>query len=191
MKSQSVGTRARMLISAVEIIRERGTAGATIDAILARSGAPRGSVYHHFPHGRSQIIAESVSSAGATITSIIEQASTTGDTRQVLRGFIDLWKNVLRGSEFDAGCPIVAVTVNGSAEDPALREQGAAIFGRWREILTTLLVGEGLEGPRAARLASMIVASIEGAVILCRADRSVDPLDDIGRELDALLASAL
>lgn len=44
-------TRARMLGSAVEVLRERGAAGVTIDEVLARSGAPRGSVYHHFPAG--------------------------------------------------------------------------------------------------------------------------------------------
>ena len=48
------GTRAKMLASAAEVMRERGAAGVTIDAVLARSGAPRGSVYHHFPDGRNR-----------------------------------------------------------------------------------------------------------------------------------------
>ena len=53
-----------MLVSAVEVLRERGAAGVTIDEVLARSGAPRGSVYHHFPGGRSQILREALNFAG-------------------------------------------------------------------------------------------------------------------------------
>ncbi len=57
-------TRSNMLISAAEVMRERGAAGVTIDEVLARSGAPRGSVYYHFPEGRNQILAEALRWAG-------------------------------------------------------------------------------------------------------------------------------
>ena len=57
-------TRTKMLISAAEVMRERGAAGVTIDEVLTRSGAPRGSVYHHFPDGRGQILAEALRYAG-------------------------------------------------------------------------------------------------------------------------------
>ena len=53
-------TRTKMLVSAAEVLRERGAAGVTIDEVLARSGAPRGSVYHHFPEGRSQLLREAL-----------------------------------------------------------------------------------------------------------------------------------
>ena len=49
-----------MLVSAAEVMRERGAAGVTIDEVLARSGAPRGSVYYHFPDGRNQILTEAL-----------------------------------------------------------------------------------------------------------------------------------
>ena len=65
-------TRTAMLVSAAELLRERGVAGVTIDAVLARSGCPRGSVYHHFPRGRDQILSEALQFAGAKITTIIE-----------------------------------------------------------------------------------------------------------------------
>jgi AcrR family transcriptional regulator len=58
------GTRNNMLVSAAEVMRERGAAGVTIDEVLARSGAPRGSVYYHFPEGRNQILTEALRYAG-------------------------------------------------------------------------------------------------------------------------------
>ena len=67
-------TRSNMLISAAEVMRERGAAGVTIDEVLARSGAPRGSVYYHFPEGRNQILAEALRWAGDTIADSIADA---------------------------------------------------------------------------------------------------------------------
>ncbi|WP_439956311.1 TetR/AcrR family transcriptional regulator, partial [Mycobacterium avium] len=69
------GTRTKMLASAAEVMRERGAAGVTIDAVLARSGAPRGSVYYHFPDGRNQILAEALRYSGDSITALIDQAA--------------------------------------------------------------------------------------------------------------------
>ena len=67
-----------MLISAAEVLRERGAAGVTIDEVLARSGAPRGSVYYHFPDGRSQILTEALQYAGDAITEVIDDAAARG-----------------------------------------------------------------------------------------------------------------
>ena len=58
-----------MLVSAAEVLRERGAAGVTIDEVLARSGAPRGSVYYHFPEGRNQILTGSSSNSGKACSS--------------------------------------------------------------------------------------------------------------------------
>src|SRR5271170_7419207 len=100
-------TRKKMLVSAAEVMRERGAAGVTIDEVLARSGAPRGSVYHHFPGGRNQILTEALHFAGESLTSAIESAADHGEM-VLLRRFITFWENILRDSDFAAGCPVVA-----------------------------------------------------------------------------------
>lgn len=190
MKGQ-VGTRDRMLLSAVELIRERGVAGATIDAILARSDAPRGSVYYHFPGGRSQIITESIGFAGAWITNMIAGAAAAKDSHQMLHGVVESWKKTLKYSNFEAGCPMMAVAVDGIAEDPTLRAPTADVFTQWRVALTTQLIADGVDAERSRRFANMAIASIEGAVLLCRVDQSTGPLDDIEQELDALLSTVV
>ena len=77
-----------MLISAAEVMRERGAAGVTIDEVLTRSGAPRGSVYYHFPDGRNQILAEALHYAGEAITADIDDAAGRG-AKVLLRQFVD------------------------------------------------------------------------------------------------------
>ena len=183
-------TRQRMLTSAVELLRERGAAGVTIDAILSRSNAPRGSVYYHFPGGRNQIMSESLGMAGDLITSIINDSAEKGPLA-TLHTFGRFWTHVLRDSDYAAGCPIVAAAVGGSPEDQHLAPQVASIFTDWHEALRRALENDGVAPARAARLARTSVAAIEGAVILARSARSTEPVDDVITELEALLASAM
>src|SRR3984957_7191859 len=103
-------TRTRMLISAAEVMRERGAAGVTIDEVLARSGAPRGSVYHHFPDGRNQILTEALQYAGEAITEVIDDAATNGGM-YLVRQFVEFWEALLVESDFTAGCPVVAAAI--------------------------------------------------------------------------------
>ncbi|MET9215623.1 MULTISPECIES: TetR/AcrR family transcriptional regulator [unclassified Nocardia] len=182
-------TRQKMLYSAVELLRERGAAGVTVDAVLARSGAPRGSVYHHFPGGRAQIMTESLTLAGDTIGTIIDQAAARG-SRTALRSIGEFWTAILRSSEYEAGCPVVSVAVGGSSEDRHLRPEIAEILRRWHRALDAALTADGVDPARAGRLATMAIAAVEGAVILCRVDGSTEPLDEVLAELETMLGAA-
>src|SRR3954471_22255296 len=87
-------TRIKMLVSAAEVLRERGAAGVTIDEVLARSGAPRGSVYYHFPEGRNQILTEALQYAGDALTDVIADAATKGGM-YLVRKFVEFWEGLL------------------------------------------------------------------------------------------------
>jgi AcrR family transcriptional regulator len=182
-------TRQKMLLSSVELLRERAAGGVTVDAVLSRSQSPRGSVYHHFPGGRGEIISEALQLAGDTISGIIEQATDLGSLG-ALRRFGKLWHKLLLDSDFNAGCPVVSVAVGGSADDQHLQPAVAAIFQRWHQALADAIIADGVDAQRARRLATMAVAAIEGAIILCRAERSTAPLNDVIAELGSLIAAA-
>lgn len=181
-------TRARMLGSAVEVLRERGAAGVTIDEVLARSDAPRGSVYHHFPGGRRQILMEALQYAADTIGDVIG-AETSDSAWNLVQRFVEFWEHVLTGSDFTAGCPVVAVAIAAPDEEPDLTAAAGAIFDRWRAALTADFVADGFDESDASPLAVMCIAALEGAVVLCRSSRSVDPLHDVARQLEFLIKS--
>lgn len=183
-------TRQKMLGSAIELLRERGAAGVTVDAVLARSSAPRGSVYHHFPGGRAQIMTESLTLAGDTISALIAEAAKRG-AAGVLAGIAEFWTAILLTSDFEAGCPVVSVAVGGSPEDRHLQPEVANILQRWHATLTVAITAEGVAPARAERLATMAIASVEGAVILCRVNRSTTALDEVVEELRILLGTAV
>lgn len=180
-------TRATMLHSAADMLRERGTAGVTIDGVLARSGAPRGSVYHHFPAGRSQIVREALDFAGDEITAKIDEAADVSAIA-LLRQFVEMWREKLIDSDYTAGCPVLAAAVGSGAEDHAdLTTVARDIFRRWSDASRQAYIRAGFADAEASALAHTTIAAMEGAVVLCRSARSLDPLDDVARQMEFLI----
>ncbi|CAM4440048.1 putative HTH-type transcriptional regulator YxaF [Mycobacterium basiliense] len=180
------GTRNKMLISAAQVMRERGAAGVTIDSVLARSGAPRGSVYYHFPDGRNQILIEALRYAGDSITAVIDKAAGKG-ARVLLREFVNFWEHLLTEGGFTAGCPVVAAAISPADDELELAAEAGAILNRWCAALTRAFVTDGFAESAAASLAVTSVAALEGAIILCRSTRSVEPLREVGDQLEFLV----
>ena len=177
--------RERMVRSAVYLFRERGYTRTAFSDVIAHSGAPRGSIYHHFPGGKTQLAEEAVRYAGQLLDAGVRAATRDDDPVGAVRAFLAWWRRVLVKSDFTAGCPVVAVTVESQLADAA-----ADAFRRWRDALAAGLASAGATPARAARLATLTVAAVEGATIMCRAQRSLDPLDDVGAELEELISAA-
>jgi AcrR family transcriptional regulator len=182
------GTKQRMLDSAVLLLRERGAAGVTVDAVLAHSGAPRGSVYHHFPGGRNEMVLGAVRQAGDYIATMVrESAEADGDARQRVDRLVAFWKRALTKTDFRAGCPVAAMAMDGRDLVPDAGDVVREIFTQWQAGLAEAFTTSGFARPRAERLATLVVSAIEGAIILCRAHRDLSPLDDVLIEIAPLL----
>ena len=179
-------TRTKMLVSAAQVMRERGAAGVTIDEVLARSGAPRGSVYYHFPDGRNQILTEALRYSGDSITSMIDDAAGWG-AKALLREFVEFWVRQLSDGNFTAGCPVVAAAIGSDDDDPKLSADAGVILGRWCTALTRAFVNDGFDDAGAASLAVTSIAALEGAIVLCRSTRTADPLRQVGDQLEFLV----
>ncbi|TQN30210.1 TetR family transcriptional regulator [Haloactinospora alba] len=181
-------TKQRMLDGAVALLRERGAAAVTVDAVLARSGAPRGSVYHHFPGGRDELVRGAIERAGEHVSSELRAAVQHGDPASALEHFVESWKRSLLDTDYLAGCPVAAVAVDAQPAPPEATTLARTVFDRWHAQLEDLLTAHGTPAPRAARLATLTVAAVEGALLLCRTRRDTAPLDEVRAELAPLLA---
>jgi AcrR family transcriptional regulator len=166
-------TRERMIVSTALLVREKGARATSIDDVLAHSGAPRGSVYHHFPGGRDQLLTEATTYAADYVAHQLEQHS---DPLALLEGFFEGYRRDLVKYDFAPGCPIVAVAIEGES---GLQDLAGATFERW----TTLLA----ERFKDRDLAVTVLASLEGALVLCRAQKSIAPLDAVQNQLRTLL----
>ncbi len=185
------GTRQRMVAAAAGSIRRHGASATSIDRVLALSGAPRGSVYHHFPGGRTQLVEEAVEFAGEHVSGLIREAADQGSPVAVVDRFVAMWRQQLVESGFRDGCPVVGVAVESDEDHPQLTDAVGKVFGQWHSLLEAVLVDAGLAVSRAERLATFVIAAVEGALVLSRAQRRTGPLDDVGAELHALLTAAI
>ena len=194
-------TRDNMVAGAADLISRRGVNATSMREVVRHTGTPRGSISHHFPRGKLQLIEDAIAFAGSQVSGPLRHLTENRGVQDGLRAFIALWRQTLEKTKFQAGCPVLAVAVEQyvndaeGAPDPAsqrvLLDLANGIFADWQEIMDSGLRREGVTPARARRLAALIVASVEGTVAMCRAARSAQSLDDVRQELEQVLAAAL
>jgi TetR/AcrR family transcriptional regulator, lmrAB and yxaGH operons repressor len=176
-----------MVDSAIKRLATDGIQGASFSAILEDSGAPRGSIYHHFPGGKDELVVAAVERAGDRAVAAVEGLRGR-PADEVVSAFVGSWRTLLTVTDFRVGCSLVGVTV--SADDRTLVERAAEVFRTWRTHLADVLVAGGVDADRGQDLATLMLAACEGAVVICRAERSLAPLDQVETSLLEAVAAA-
>jgi AcrR family transcriptional regulator len=175
--------RSRMVNGAVRLLATSGVEGTSFHEVLAATRTPRGSLYHHFPGGKSELLHAALDVASGHGLAAME--ATRGEPAVVVVDrFLSLWRLLLERSQLRAGCAVVAVTV--AAGDDELLDHAGKIFRAWTELLTELCAVGGLATEPARKLAVTVIAATEGAVALCRAERSIEPFEDVAAVLLSL-----
>jgi AcrR family transcriptional regulator len=178
-----------MVVSAAVLMRERGARSTAIADVLEHSGAPRGSAYHHFPGGRSQLLCEAVDYAADYVAAAFAGADSAVGMLDMAAHF---YRNGLLGSDFRAGCPVMAVAVEAGDPDPrtaAAVDHAASAFQRWSGLISQRIIADGVSRKKATELAALVIAGLEGALVLARAGRDIAPFDAVHRQLRSLLKS--
>src|SRR4051794_30424669 len=129
-------TRQKMILSQALLQRERGVAGTALPDVIEHSGAPRGSIYHHFPDGRAQLAEEATKWAGDYVARRLEARLAEGDVLGAVDAFAADYVAVLQQTDFAAGCPVVA-----GALDATPRQAAAPRLPRREELLRDPLDG--------------------------------------------------
>jgi TetR/AcrR family transcriptional repressor of lmrAB and yxaGH operons len=181
---RSSDTRKKMVTSAALLLREDGVAGTGFRDVVAHSGTPRGSIAHHFPGGKRQMVSEAVRWAGGLSSRAMRTKAST--PTEIVTLVFGLYRRALYDTEFAAGCPIGAVAQE-AYDDPELREAVKQVFDDWRAVLRESLTRAGRDDERAAELADMAIASMQGAIMMSRVDGSSEALDRVERQLIALV----
>ena len=184
--------RLRLVATAADMLRRRGMNATSIRDLAKAAKAPLGSTYHYFPEGKKQVITEAVQLAGDKVSTMLTRELTKGVISGV-ESFLQLWRDVILSTEYKAGCPVIAVVMEEAttAEIDAAHQVAAAVFNHWRGLLGTALVEEGVDEAQAKSLATMIIASTEGALAMCRATKDIEPFDQVATQLRFLLTKTL
>ncbi|WP_449326753.1 LmrA/YxaF family transcription factor [Sphingopyxis sp. 550A] len=185
-------TRARLIESMLELIQAKGYSGTGLNAVNEHAGTPKGSLYFHFPEGKEALGQEAVELAAARFGILIQEAAAQAKTpSDVIIRAIDILAAMLTESDFQLGCPISVVTLDMGAESERLRTTCAAAYQSWIGPLTEFLTSCGHSGAAARALATTVVSTVEGAIIVSRAQHSVEPLRLSAQVLSAFLDSGV
>jgi TetR/AcrR family transcriptional regulator, lmrAB and yxaGH operons repressor len=158
--------------------------------IVAHADGPRGSLQRYFPGGKTQLITEALNLAGAEVLHDTESGLTdaTG-LADAIDAIFAPWRQVLVESDFTMGCPLAATVIDAGGDD-RLRQEARALLERWRDSVHAALVRFGVQESTAEDDASVLLAALEGALILSRANHSTQPLDTVQRFFTTSLTHA-
>jgi AcrR family transcriptional regulator len=179
-----------MIQSAALLFRRHGIEGTSFSEVLAHSGAPRGSIYHHFPAGKAQLAEEATRYAGDFIAAGLVAALADDDPVAAIRAFTASWLDILRSDDFASGCPVVAAAVEGDRLQGA-RDAAGTAFAHWESLLASALERNRIAPERAHSIASLVVAAIEGGIVMARAQRSTEPLERVAAEVERAVVTVM
>ena len=175
-------SRMRMVRSAASLIGSHGLNGTSFSEVIDASGAPRGSIYHHFPGGKNQLAGDAIAWISDAVITHIRDCSAASPA-DVLACFADLWRQSVLASGGSAGCPVAGVAIDNGGDDEHLKTLTRDVFRLWVSALTERLEAAGVEPGRAQTVAQTALAAMEGALILCRAEGNAEPLEAVTTEL--------
>jgi AcrR family transcriptional regulator len=173
--------RARMVRSAATLIRERGIHGVGLREIVVHSGGPRGSLGRYFPGGKTQLMTEAIDVVIAELSNEVDEALTQAETfPDAIGAIVAPWRRLLVEHDFALGCPIAATVVD-AADNDQLRVHVSELLAQWHASVADVYARFGDPPSVAEEQSTVLLAAIEGALILARARRSTEPLDMVER----------
>jgi AcrR family transcriptional regulator len=171
-------TRDRLIDTASELFQRQGLAATGIKQILLGAGAPFSSLYHHFPGGKDQLAAEAIESAGLHYQRLVELVW-DGESNLIssLTAVFEGAAQALADTDYADACPIATVALEVASSNEILRVATAQVFDSWIAAATMRFTAAGISESDAASLARAVIALLEGAFVLARSAKSLEPME--------------
>jgi len=178
-------SRSRMIDAAYELFRLNGYHATAFSDVVEQSGAPRGSIYYHFPGGKRELALETIAMAGDQVEMWVDEASRQAhDPVSLIRALAQSQMQRLEKSGYCSGCAIATIVLELAPMDEEISAECDKVFDRWRAALVDRFEQWGVEHTRAGALADLVVTTFEGGLVVSRAARSSEPF---WRNIDALI----
>ena len=177
-------TRESILTAAAELMRRKGYGAVGMKEIAEASGAPIGSLYHHFRGGKVQIVREALVNAGRAyallIPSVIDDYTDLG---AAVEGVFTQAADDMAATGFANMCPVASIAAEIADTVEELRETTASVFGGWIDGGSAYFASRGLDSSQAREVTLALIGALEGAFVLARTLRSTEPLLAAGQAL--------
>jgi TetR/AcrR family transcriptional repressor of lmrAB and yxaGH operons len=166
-----------MIEAALRLLQRDGYAATSWRRVVDEAGTPWGSAHHHFPGGKEQLAAAAVELGSDLVVAVLEESLDRAETvTDGVRQWYAASARNLRQSRYRGGCPVATVALETAPQSTALTAVCAASLRHWQAILAARLRAEGVPAGRARELATLVVANLEGSLLLARVAKSTEPI---------------
>ncbi len=184
-------TRDRLVRSTSRLLRTQGYAATGLNQVMAEADAPKGSMYFHFPGGKVELAAAAVDHFAGRATRRIDRYLVDHDTvREAVTAIFDAYVEHLDLTGYTEGCAVATVALDAAATHETLAEATSRAFRAWTGTLASALEAEGRSPTQAHALATLIIAAIEGTIVMAKGEHSTEPIATTRDLLNALLDPA-
>jgi TetR/AcrR family transcriptional repressor of lmrAB and yxaGH operons len=175
--AKGADSKGKTVAAAAKLFRQRGYHGTALHDILAAGGSPRGSLYFHFPKGKEEIGQAALAQAGEDVRQGIARAAAASENAETfLLRMVRSMASDLEKSDFQEGCPIATTALETSAQSDVLGTVTRSAFQKWELEIKRALFRFGISAGDADLTATMVLSQLEGALLLARTYRSLEPL---------------
>jgi len=173
--------RQEMVNGAISLLAEKGVQGTSFAVVTEATKTPRGSIYHHFPGGKNELIEEALTSIGTLVTSLIDAVEVDSPSK-VVDVFVESWRALLLANNFAGNCAVANASL-GAGDEDSLKASANEVFKNWQHALARAFERSGAKRKDAVDFAAVCLASVEGAMILGRASGSDEVFNALSRQL--------
>jgi TetR/AcrR family transcriptional regulator, lmrAB and yxaGH operons repressor len=181
-------SKGKTLAAAARLFRRKGYHGTALHDILAAGGSPRGSLYFHFPKGKEEIGEAALTLAGEAVRQAIAHAAQTSENAEIfLTRIARGMASDLEKSNFSEGCPIATTALETAAQSDVLGAATRNAFKTWENEIKGGLERFGMISGEAELVATLVLSQLEGALLLARTYRSLEPMQRAEQALKLLV----
>jgi TetR/AcrR family transcriptional regulator, lmrAB and yxaGH operons repressor len=178
-------TKTLMIRAAADLLQRRGYVGTGVADILSQAGAPRGSLYHHFPGGKREIVLEAIAHTRRIFARELEHlANESQSLNDYLLGLRELSKRDLIATDFDASCPIAATALDVPCDEDLIYAACSSAFDHWAKVIADGLNRHRPSTDQCSDLGYLVLHALFGATMAARVARNTDAID---RTIDQLV----
>lgn len=184
MTNKGETTRKRLIETVINLLKKKGYNGIGLQEIVRESSTPKGSLYFHFPGGKKELVETAIKQVGEEINDLLNLCfQSASDISEVVKIVSDYYINELVTSNFQNGCPVATTTMDIAGISDTLQNACGNNFRLWEKTVAENLEIWGLTEFESKKRACFLISTIEGAIVLCQAYKSIDPLKTASEHL--------
>lgn len=182
------GTRDRLISATGRLLRRQGYAATGLNQVVTEADAPKGSLYFHFPGGKEELAAAAVDRFADRITANMTTLLARRTVVDAIGGFFDAYVEHIERVDYRDGCVVATVALDEASTHELLADAASRALHSWVDLLSDALTSEGRDPEQAHQLATLVIAALEGAIVMAKGQHSVEPLVACRDALRRLLA---